>query len=81
MATGKPPWSEQYQQVDIYQLGERQFSIFFEAYTAVFVWKTDKYFCFQFAAVLHIGRTKAHPPIPEDLSPEAKDFLLKCLHK
>ncbi|KAG2272981.1 hypothetical protein Bca52824_067536 [Brassica carinata] len=48
MATGKPPWSEQYQ---------------------------------QFAAVLHIGRTKAHPPIPEDLSPEAKDFLLKCLHK
>ncbi|CAN8269618.1 unnamed protein product [Cochlearia groenlandica] len=48
MATGKPPWSEQYQ---------------------------------QFAAVLHIGRTKAHPPIPDDLSPEAKDFLLKCLHK
>ncbi|XP_010486085.1 PREDICTED: mitogen-activated protein kinase kinase kinase 3 isoform X2 [Camelina sativa] len=49
MATGKSPWSEQYQQ--------------------------------QFAAVLHIGRTKAHPPIPEDLSPDAKDFLLKCLHK
>ncbi|XP_010546855.1 PREDICTED: mitogen-activated protein kinase kinase kinase 3 isoform X2 [Tarenaya hassleriana] len=48
MATGKPPWSEQYQ---------------------------------QFAAVLHIGRTKAHPPIPGHLSPEAKDFLLKCLHK
>ncbi|CAH8383346.1 unnamed protein product [Eruca vesicaria subsp. sativa] len=24
---------------------------------------------------------EAHPPVPEDLSPEAKDFLLKCLHK
>ncbi|POO02238.1 Serine/threonine protein kinase [Trema orientale] len=48
MATGKPPWSQQYQEV---------------------------------AALFHIGTTKSHPPIPEHLSPEAEDFLLKCLHK
>ncbi|CAK9168034.1 unnamed protein product [Ilex paraguariensis] len=48
MATGKPPWSQQYQEV---------------------------------AALFHIGTTKAHPPIPEHLSAEAKDFLLKCLKK
>ncbi|CDO99017.1 unnamed protein product [Coffea canephora] len=48
MATGKPPWSQQYQEV---------------------------------AALFHIGTTKSHPPIPEQLSAEAKDFLLKCLHK
>lgn len=48
MATGKPPWSQQYQEV---------------------------------AALFHIGTTKSHPPIPDHLSTEAKDFLLKCLHK
>lgn len=48
MATGKPPWSQQYQEV---------------------------------AALFHIGTTKSHPPIPEHLSAEAKDFLLKCLQK
>nr|GMD77353.1 mitogen-activated protein kinase kinase kinase NPK1-like [Ipomoea batatas] len=48
MATGRPPWSQQYQEV---------------------------------AALFHIGTTKSHPPIPEHLSPEAKDFLLKCLQK
>ncbi|GAB4851122.1 Mitogen-activated protein kinase kinase kinase npk1 [Ancistrocladus abbreviatus] len=48
MATGKPPWSQQYQEV---------------------------------AALFHIGTTKSHPPIPDHLSPEAKDFLLKCLQK
>ncbi|KAL7598090.1 hypothetical protein Lser_V15G23347 [Lactuca serriola] len=48
MATGKPPWSQQYQEV---------------------------------AALFHIGTTKAHPPIPDHLSAEAKDFLLKCLQK
>ncbi|KAK8278862.1 hypothetical protein V6Z12_D09G072000 [Gossypium hirsutum] len=48
MATGKPPWSQQYQEV---------------------------------AALFHIGTTKSHPPIPEHLSPEAKDLLLKCLQK
>ncbi|XP_071716409.1 mitogen-activated protein kinase kinase kinase NPK1 [Rutidosis leptorrhynchoides] len=48
MATGKPPWSQQYQEV---------------------------------AALFHIGTTKAHPPIPDHLSTEAKDFLLKCLQK
>ncbi|XP_050380085.1 mitogen-activated protein kinase kinase kinase ANP1-like isoform X1 [Argentina anserina] len=48
MATGKPPWSEQYQEV---------------------------------AALFHIGTTKSHPPIPEHISVEAKDFLLKCLQK
>ncbi|KAL5782551.1 hypothetical protein ACOSP7_007580 [Xanthoceras sorbifolium] len=48
MATGKPPWSQQYQEV---------------------------------AALFHIGTTKSHPPIPDHLSNEAKDFLLKCLQK
>ncbi|KAK6243112.1 hypothetical protein QUC31_009521 [Theobroma cacao] len=48
MATGKPPWSQQYQEV---------------------------------AALFYVGTTKSHPPIPENLSIEAKDFLLKCLQK
>ncbi|KAK9061986.1 hypothetical protein SSX86_019170 [Deinandra increscens subsp. villosa] len=48
MATGKPPWSQQYQEV---------------------------------AALFHIGTTKDHPPIPDHLSADAKDFLLKCLQK
>ncbi|XP_071697618.1 mitogen-activated protein kinase kinase kinase ANP1-like isoform X2 [Rutidosis leptorrhynchoides] len=48
MATGKPPWSQQYQEV---------------------------------AALFYIGTTKSHPPIPDQLSPEAQDLLLKCLHK
>jgi len=48
MATGKPPWSQQYQEV---------------------------------ALLFHVGTTKSHPPIPEHLSLEAKDFLLKCLQK
>ncbi|CAI0551331.1 unnamed protein product [Linum tenue] len=48
MATGKPPWSQQYQEV---------------------------------AALFHIGSTKSHPEIPEHLSDDAKDFLLKCLQK
>ncbi|XP_028120848.1 mitogen-activated protein kinase kinase kinase NPK1-like [Camellia sinensis] len=48
MATGKPPSSQQYQEV---------------------------------AALLHIGTTKSHPPIPEHLSAEETDFLLKCLQK
>ncbi|KAK3418551.1 mitogen-activated protein kinase kinase kinase NPK1 [Eucalyptus grandis] len=48
MATGKPPWSEQYQEV---------------------------------AALFYIGTTKSHPPIPDHLSDEAKDFLLQCLQK
>ncbi|XVF57436.1 hypothetical protein PTKIN_Ptkin06aG0205100 [Pterospermum kingtungense] len=48
MATGKPPWSEQYQEV---------------------------------AALFYVGTTKSHPPIPEHLSTEAKDFLLTCLQK
>ncbi|KAK4482890.1 hypothetical protein RD792_010063 [Penstemon davidsonii] len=48
MATGKAPWSQQYQEV---------------------------------AALFHVGTTKSHPPIPDHLSVEAKDFLLKCLQK
>lgn len=48
MATGKAPWSQQYQEV---------------------------------AALFYVGTTKSHPPIPDDLSAEAKDFLLKCLQK
>jgi hypothetical protein len=38
-------------------------------------------FRFQVAALFHIGTTKSHPPIPEHLSIEAKDFLLKCLQE
>jgi serine/threonine protein kinase len=48
MATGKPPWSQQFQEV---------------------------------AALFHIGTTKSHPPIPEHLSHQGKDFLLKCLQR
>ncbi|KAG6491206.1 hypothetical protein ZIOFF_052542 [Zingiber officinale] len=33
------------------------------------------------AALFHIGTTKSHPPIPEHLSSDSKDFLLKCLQK
>lgn len=36
---------------------------------------------FQVAALFYVGTTKSHPPIPDDLSAEAKDFLLKCLQK
>ncbi|XP_058087564.1 mitogen-activated protein kinase kinase kinase NPK1-like [Magnolia sinica] len=46
MATGKPPWTQQYKEV---------------------------------AALFYIGTTKSHPPIPEHLLLETKDFLLKCL--
>ncbi|KAJ1423771.1 Serine/threonine-protein kinase, active site [Sesbania bispinosa] len=49
MATGKPPWSQQYPQ--------------------------------EVSALFYIGTTKSHPPIPEHLSDEAKDFLLKCFHR
>ncbi|CAL5379353.1 unnamed protein product [Camellia sinensis] len=48
MATGKPLWSQQYQEV---------------------------------AALFHIGTIKSHSPIPEHLSAEAIDFLLKCSQK
>ncbi|KAL3516091.1 hypothetical protein ACH5RR_022993 [Cinchona calisaya] len=33
------------------------------------------------AFLFYIGTTKEHPPIPDYLSAEAKDFLLKCLRK
>ncbi|XP_065877919.1 mitogen-activated protein kinase kinase kinase 3-like isoform X2 [Euphorbia lathyris] len=49
MATGNPPWSQQYQE--------------------------------EMAVVHHIGKTKSHPHIPEHLSSEGKDFLLKCFEK
>ncbi|KAI3740136.1 hypothetical protein L2E82_30557 [Cichorium intybus] len=32
-------------------------------------------------ALFYIGTTKSHPPIPDHLSIEAQDLLLKCLHK
>ncbi|XVE66044.1 hypothetical protein DITRI_Ditri08aG0049800 [Diplodiscus trichospermus] len=35
----------------------------------------------EIAALFHIGTTKSHPPIPDHLSFEAKDFLLKCLQE
>lgn len=33
------------------------------------------------AAIFFIGTTKSHPPIPDTLSSDAKDFLLKCLQE
>ncbi|CAH8356004.1 unnamed protein product [Eruca vesicaria subsp. sativa] len=33
------------------------------------------------AAIFFIGTTKSHPPIPDTLSSDAKDFLLKCLQQ
>ncbi|CAH8256753.1 unnamed protein product [Arabidopsis lyrata] len=35
----------------------------------------------EIAAIFHIGTTKSHPPIPDNLSSDAKDFLLKCLQQ
>ncbi len=32
-------------------------------------------------ALFHIGTTTSHPPIPEHLSHQGKDFLLKCLQR
>lgn len=43
--------------------------------------QTNNSYLFQVAALFHIGTTKSHPPIPEHLTSEAKDFLLKCLQK
>lgn len=43
--------------------------------------QTNNSYLFQVAALFHIGTTKSHPPIPEHLTAEAKDFLLKCLQK
>jgi mitogen-activated protein kinase kinase kinase len=48
MATGKPPWSQQFREV---------------------------------AALFHIGTTKSHPPIPDHLAHQHKDFLFKCLQR
>jgi serine/threonine protein kinase len=48
MATGKRPWSQQFQEV---------------------------------VALFRIGTTKSHPPIPEHVSHQGKDFLLKCLQR
>eukprot|EP00850_Spirogloea_muscicola_P007432 SM000037S13567 [mRNA] locus=s37:673594:679218:- [translate_table: standard] len=33
------------------------------------------------SALFHIAASKAPPPIPDHLSPEAKDFLLKCFRR
>ncbi|KAL1188123.1 Mitogen-activated protein kinase kinase kinase 2 [Cardamine amara subsp. amara] len=35
----------------------------------------------EIAAIFHIGTTKSHPPIPDNLSSDAQDFLLKCLEQ
>jgi serine/threonine protein kinase len=73
MATGKPPWSQQYQEVNFILPDPREM-IFFWLFIAL---KNS----FQVALLFHVGTTKSHPPIPEHISPEAKDFLLKCLQK
>jgi len=38
-------------------------------------------YSFQIAAIFHIGTTKSHPPIPDNISSDANDFLLKCLQQ
>ncbi|CAM6064388.1 unnamed protein product [Sphagnum tenellum] len=48
MATGKRPWSQQFQEV---------------------------------VELFHIGTTNSRPPIPDHLSHQGKDFLLKCLQR
>jgi len=35
----------------------------------------------EIAAIFHIGTTKSHPPIPDNISSDANDFLLKCLQQ
>jgi serine/threonine protein kinase len=73
MATGKPPWSQQYQEVNFILPDPREMIFFLVIHC------TKK--SFQVALLFHVGTTKSHPPIPEHISPEAKDFLLKCLQK
>lgn len=92
MATGKPPWSQQYQEVHSrvrftfltclmnYEIFYRLINIFWFHVCCAPISLTGVRL-FQVAALFHIGHTKSHPPIPEHLSVEAKDFLLKCLQK
>lgn len=73
MATGKPPWSHEYQEVICricLSYGSCRHRLFLTF---------TKYF--QVSLLYYVGTTKSHPPIPEHLSTEAKDFLLKCLQK
>lgn len=73
MATGKPPWSHEYQEVNrnsCLSCGIYRHRLFLTDIKS-----------FQVSLLYHVGTTKSHPPIPEHLSPEAKDFLLKCLQK
>ena len=71
MVTGKAPWSQQYKEV------------FYILFLVVknFASLQVNMLCFQVAAIFFIGTTKSHPPIPDTLSSDAKDFLLKCLQE
>ncbi|CAM6101731.1 unnamed protein product [Calypogeia fissa] len=76
MATGKPPWSQQFQ--------EKTCCMYWLPWS-LFLCKLPRFILHSFrskvAALFHIGTTKSHPPIPEHLSPQAKDFLLQCLQR
>jgi len=84
MATGKPPWSQLYQEVLTWIFLRHSnlindWLLWFDLSLTLFTYSSSS--SFQVAALFHIGTTKSHPPIPDHLSVEAKDFLLKCLQK
>lgn len=90
MATGKPPWC-QYQEVILPSNSQYCNHFVIISFTIlriscicvsvlVFTLVMSVLLC-QVQALFHIGTTKSHPPIPEHLSAEAKDFLSKCLQK
>jgi serine/threonine protein kinase len=75
MATGKAPWSDQFQEVG---------SLYFflsKKHDTESLFLVQIMEAFQVSALFHIGTTKSHPPIPENLSHAAQDFLHKCLQE
>lgn len=90
MVTGKPPWHQQYQEVCLEGNLQKLFTFCanfpYNLQQQYYLWSSQFVDPLsptpQVAAFFYyIGTTKEHPPIPENLSAEAKDFLLKCLQK
>ncbi len=44
---------------------------------------TPNSYCYalQVSALFHIASSKGPPPIPENISPECRDFLLLCFNR
>eukprot|EP00850_Spirogloea_muscicola_P014050 SM000098S25130 [mRNA] locus=s98:364693:369983:- [translate_table: standard] len=91
MATGKPPWSQFQSQAgppimlcdeshlkltgchERYRLRMQSWKAISTAFGILAEVAVS--------ALFHIAASKAPPPIPDHLSPEAKDFLLKCFRR